>query len=205
MKKTSNRYLIGMTGGLGSGKTTACKIVAERFPVLHSDEIARRIMATDPAVQAAILHRFGRDVFADSGELQRQKLAHVVFRDAAALEALNGIVHPVTIHEIRSESGRLFNTGHSMVFVESALIYESHIEDLFDYIVVITAEAEIVKKRLRAAGTVSEADWVERTRHQLASSDKAARADFTIYNNGGVEELRGRIDFVLMLLTSLCT
>lgn len=195
--------LIGVTGSIGSGKSTACAILAERYPVLHSDEIAKDIIGTDPAVQAEIRRVFGNLMFDEGGGLRRQELADIVFQDPEKLALLNAIVHPRTIEQVDREAGDFFASGHTLVFVESALIFEAGIEEMFDAIMVIAASPQTISDRILASRRFSEDDWSRRNAVQMPLADKSARADFTIHNDGTPEELRDRIRFITMILESM--
>jgi dephospho-CoA kinase len=195
--------MVGVTGGIGTGKSTACGIIAERYPVLHSDDIARDLSERDPFVRSEIRTVFGDAVFEAMGGLNRRALADIVFGDPAKLAALDAIVHPRAVERIRKEARDLFDQGHAMIFVESALIFEAGIEEMFNSIIVIAAKEETVKARLRAAGRLTEAEWRQRAARQLTDEEKIADADFTVHNDGSEAELRSRIGFILTILGSL--
>jgi dephospho-CoA kinase len=196
--------LIGITGGIGSGKSTACRILAERYPVLSSDTIARYIMEHDDGIRTRLRAEFGDAVFNPDGQLHRSVLADLVFRDPAKLARLNAIVHPATAARVSSEAFALFASGgHRIVFVESALIYEAGIEERFDAVIVIAAKEQTILERLRAAGSFTHEDWQRRSLQQLPVAEKISRADFTIHNDGAESELRSRLLFILSIITSM--
>jgi dephospho-CoA kinase len=194
---------IGLTGGIGSGKSTVAVHIAQRHPVLYADTIARECMLNDEQVRADLTQLFGQQVYLSDGSLDRGWLAEVVFNDGDKLAKLNAIVHPPTHERILAASERLFSEGARMVFVESALIYEARLDEDFDYVLSVLSDPEIAVQRITERDGVTAASVRDRMRHQLAPEEKADLADFTIRNNGTVEELLRAADIILMMLTAL--
>jgi dephospho-CoA kinase len=196
--------LVGITGGFGAGKSTVSRIIAERYPVLDSDAIARDLMEGDEAVRAALRARFGDEVFTGDGTLRRAMLAERVFRDASLLAALNAIVHPPTVERIHNEAAAKAAEGHGIGFVESALLFEAELDEQFDYIIAVVAAPDTVLQRAAAAGRFSETDARARLSRQMDPDEKAALADFAIHNDGDAALLRDRVLFILRLVEALC-
>ncbi|MBN1447203.1 MAG: dephospho-CoA kinase [Bacteroidetes bacterium] len=201
MQKPS--LLIGLTGSIGAGKSTAARIIAEQFPVLSSDRIARDIMEQDDGVRSLLIDVFGVQVFLSNGDLDTRFLAEIVFHDDAKLRMLNDIVHPPAIKSILGEAAALHDEGHHIVFVESALIYETDIEHLFDYVVAIISGSEETISRIMQRDKVDEKEVRRRMRHQLPPEEKADRADFTVRNNGTLDDLRRSVTALLSVLAKL--
>jgi dephospho-CoA kinase len=189
---------VGITGGIGSGKSVFSVAMKEKgFPVILADEIAKEILATDPLVKELIIKEFGKEAF-PGNKLDRKYLADKVFPDPGNVEIINAIVHPPTIEKIIS----LMNSEllkQNIVFVEAALIYESELEELFDLIVLITADDEIKKKRKIAQG-ISESDFLMRQQNQIKDEEKAKLADFIFVNNGDKKDLHKKADLLLKLI-----
>jgi dephospho-CoA kinase len=189
---------VGITGGIGSGKSVFSVAMKEKgFPVILADEIAKEILATDPLVKELIIKEFGKEAF-PGNKLDRKYLADKVFPDPGNVEIINAIVHPPTIEKIIS----LMNSEllkQNIVFVEAALIYESELEELFDLIVLITADDEIKKKRKIAQG-ISESDFLMRQQNQIKDEEKAKLADFIFVNNGDKQDLHKKADLLLKLI-----
>jgi dephospho-CoA kinase len=189
---------VGITGGIGSGKSVFSSALKEKgFPVIFADDIAKEILATDPLVKELIVKEFGKEAFPDN-KLDTKYLADKVFPDPGNVEIINAIIHPPAIEKIisimKSELLR-----QNVVFVEAALIYESELEELFDLIVLITADEEIKKKRKVAQG-MSEADFMMRLQNQIKDEEKAKVADFIFTNNGEKKELQQKADLFLKLI-----
>jgi dephospho-CoA kinase len=204
---------VGLTGGLGSGKSTAAAMFAAHGAyVLSADEIGRELMQPGQAVYAAIVAHFGDSVVAEDGSLDRPALARIAFGEGR-IEELNAIVHPATIarqfelvEEIRARD------PGAVVLIESALIFETKhggegFRDRFDKIVVVTAPRELKIAR-----------FIERSSHKIAVSDerraeldaearrrlgrqidderKSLLADYVLTNNGSLEALQTQVDIL---------
>ena len=210
---------MGLTGGLGSGKSTAAAIFAGLgADVLSSDEIGRAMMQPGNDVYDRIVERFGVEMAGAGGGLDRAALARVVFADPARLEALNAIVHPAVIAEQERRMRAIaLDRPRAVVVVESALIFETRHggeagwRDRFDRIVLVTAaeESRIARfvKRSAAGRVLSdeeretlEAEAHRRIAAQVPDEQKAARCDYVLSNDGGVAELEWQVDRLWPLL-----
>ncbi len=194
---------VGLTGGIGSGKSTVAAFIAQRHPVLFADKIARECMLGDEQVRADLTQLFGQQVYLSDGSLNREWLAEVVFNDGRKLSQLNAIVHPPTHSRILAETERLFDEGARMVFVESALIYEARLDEDFDYVVAVLTDPELAVQRIVERDGVDPGTVRERMRHQLPPEEKAGLADFTIRNNGTPEAMLRAAEVILAMLATL--
>jgi dephospho-CoA kinase len=201
--------LIGITGGFGAGKSAVSALIAERHPVLDSDRIARALMEEDADLRRAIAGRFGEDVFDPPGAperpaLNRAVLAARVFADPAELDALNRLVHPVVMRAVTAQAAAHATAGRTIVFVESAIIYEAGLEDAFALVIAVLASEATVLARLRAGARFSEEDARRRIARQMNPEEKASRADIVIRNEGSVDDLRARVALALRIVEALC-
>jgi dephospho-CoA kinase len=207
---------VGLTGGLGSGKSTAAKMFAAHGAyVLYADEIGRAMMQPGEAVYAAIAAHFGPGVVTADGSLNRPELARLAFGEGR-IEELNAIVHPATIaRQAEMIDEIVARDAGAVVMVESALLFETKhgdgLADRFDKIIVVTAPPELKVTRFierAAAGrTLDEAEKIamsedarRRLSQQMDDERKAALADFVLMNGGSRDELQAQVDAVWQVL-----
>jgi dephospho-CoA kinase len=212
---------VALTGGLGSGKSTAAKRFAELGAhVLYADEIGRGLMQPGEAVYEQIVERFGPGVVADAGQLDRAALARLAFGDGR-IEELNAIVHPATIAR-QAELMAEIATGDpdAVVMVESALVFETKYggaqgwQKRFDRIILVRASPAVKVARFvaRISGGAAldevarrelEADARRRMAQQLDDDWKAERSDYVLVNDGAVEGLIAQVDELWPALRNL--
>ncbi len=200
--------VIGLTGGIGSGKSEVAKYLLEQgYPVISSDENAKKIMAEDKSLQQDIKKTFGDEAYLEDGTLNKEFLAKKVFgRDKTSednLEKLNQLVHPRTIELMVNTVDNYRKEGKEIVFVESALIFEIGIDDGFDYVIAVDAKEDIKIKRVMERSSISEEEIKYRMSRQLSSEEKLKSADFSIENNGSIAQLRSTVDFLMDIVKEL--
>ena len=171
---------IGLTGGIGSGKTTVAKIFELlNVPVYYADDAAKRIMNEDEELKTAIQKQFGKDSY-KHGVLDRTYLASRVFSDPFQLEILNSLVHPATIRD----AARWMNQKQTAYTIkEAALIFESGSAEELDYVIGVSAPTELRIKRTMERNNTSYDDVVKRMNNQLDEKIKMKLCDFVLYND----------------------
>jgi dephospho-CoA kinase len=188
--------LVGLTGGIASGKSSVSAMLAERgAEIVDADLIARQVvMPGEPAWQK-ILDHFGRGVLTEDGQVDRKKLADLVFADQAKLTLLNEITHPDIFARVaeRLEHNR---DREVVVVLDAALLIETGLADRVDVVVVVDAGDEEAQVRRLTAKGVDERDARARMAAQLPAEARLARADLVIRNVGTFEELTARVDEV---------
>lgn len=196
----NKKITIGITGSIGSGKSEFTKIAEDSgFPVLRADDISKEILANNPDVKKQVIKKFGKESFLNNTP-NKNYLAEIVFNNPAKLRELELILHPLVIKEIERQKKEIFKK-HNILFVESALIYEADLENLFDFVVLITAEREVRLKRKLSQG-MREEDFIKREMNQIPDEEKKKRADFIFQNNGTKEELISKFNLLLTLLST---
>ena len=171
---------IGLTGGIGSGKTTVAKIFELLgIPVYYADDAAKRIMTEDEELKTAIEKQFGKEAY-DNGGLNRAYLSAKVFTDPFQLEILNSLVHPATIRDAAKWMTRQ-KTPYTIK--EAALIFESGSAELLDYVIGIYAPPQLRIKRAMERDHLSYDEVKQRMDKQLDESMKMKLCDFVIYND----------------------
>jgi dephospho-CoA kinase len=208
---------VGLTGGMGSGKSTAARLfTAHGAHVLQSDAIGRELMEPGQAVHAAVIGHFENGIVLPNGRLDRGMLARIAFTDGR-VEELNAIVHPAVIARQTELSDAIFERDpHAVVIVESALIFETNYSGTraadktrwnsrFDRIILVTALEEVKIKRFVARSATGEimtterrveleAEARRRLAQQISDEQKSALCDYVLTNGGALAELEWQVD-----------
>ena len=185
--------VVGLTGGIGSGKSTVSGLLVARGAVLiDADAIVREVQEPGTPVFQAIVERFGAGVVGADGRLDRQALADIVFNDPAALADLNGIVHPAVGVEIAQRLAAEAETDH-VVVLDIPLLVEGGRHDVAG-VIVVDAPVEVAVQRLVAQRGMSEADARARIANQASREERLARADVVVDNAGSLEDLAAEVD-----------
>ena len=186
--------LVGLTGGIGSGKSTAARMLRERDAVVFdADVLAREAVAPGTEGHRAVVERFGADVLAPGGELDREALASVVFADPAARRDLEAIVHP-EVRRLFAEGSDAYRDTDRVVVLSAPLLVETGMHSAFDVLVVVAVPVSVQVERLMRDRGMSEAAVRARIDAQAPLEDKAAVADILLDNEGSPEELARQID-----------
>jgi len=197
-------FLFGITGGIGSGKSTVCEFLRKKdIPVIEADPLAKRLTNELPAIRTALTEKFGPEVYTETGELNRDKLSTIVFSDATARQQVNHIIHPHVFNWIQGEVARLQNEEQrTLVGVEAALIYESEMEKILDAVVVVTAPLERRIDWIAGRDQLSQSDIRKRIDSQMPISEKVKRADYVIENKGTIADLETQVEELYRWLRS---
>lgn len=190
--------IIGLTGGIGSGKTAFSALLRARgAAVINADRLARDVVAPGSPGLAEIVGTFGEEVLDASGGLDRKRMAARVFSDPAARVKLEKIVHPLVRAAMADEVQRLSEAGTPLVLYDVPLLYEAGRERDVDAVVVVWAPHEAQLARLAARDGLSAAEAEARMAAQLPLDEKARRADFVVVNDGTLEDLAAKADALL--------
>jgi len=171
---------IGITGGIGSGKTTVAKVFEVLgIPVYYADEAAKEIMHKNEPLKQQLIFYFGKDTYVD-GKLNRKHLSSIVFADKEKLELLNSLIHPVTI----ADAEQWFKQQQSpYVLKEAALLFESGAAEGLDFVIGVTAPAAIRIKRVIDRDAVTVDEVKKRMLNQIDETIKIRLCDFIIHND----------------------
>jgi dephospho-CoA kinase len=171
---------IGLTGGIGSGKSTVAKIFEVLgIPVYYADEAARNLMNTDIELRTAIIKNFGEESYIN-GELNRKYLASQVFNDNYKLDLLNSITHPATINDAKEW---MLKQNAPYTIKEAALIFEAGSAEGLDYIIGVYAPQSLRMKRVMDRDNISREEVLKRMNRQVNEEMKMKLCDFIIYND----------------------
>lgn len=174
---------IGITGGIGSGKSTVCRIFETLgVPVFYADVVAKQVMVSDPVLTEGIRSTFGSESYDETGTLNTKHIAHIVFHDAAELAKLNALVHPATFRAFEAWlTGIPAKTPY--ILKEAALLFESGSYQMCDQSVLVTAPSAMKLQRVVARDGVTEEQVLARMDKQMSDEQKAAMADFMVTND----------------------
>ena len=204
--------VIGLTGGIGTGKSTVSQILrGNKFPVIDLDTISHEVIKI-PKVIEKIVENFGKEVLENSGnfenknnaiQISREKLGKIIFENKEKRLLLNSIMHPEILHVMREQISK-YKKNNKIIFVEIQLLFEVQWEKEFDYILLISAKKSTQIRRILERDKRSENDALNIINSQLPLDEKKKRSDFVIENDGNIEELKEKIDKFLEYLETKC-
>lgn len=185
--------IIGITGGIGTGKSAVAEILRRRgWVVLSSDETAREIMTHDAVVIEAVTNLLGTDVL-ENGALNRAKIAELVFGSSEEqrqkLTGLNKIVHPRVMDAHMERIAELAEAECPLVAFETALLFETGLDEGMDYVIVVDAPNEVQLARVQQRSNLSKEQVLDRIAQQMSMTEKRNHADFVIDNSGTIADL----------------
>jgi dephospho-CoA kinase len=184
--------VIGVTGGIGSGQSTVCKIFASLdCKVIDVDKKAKGIIDKDKTLQRELKQAFGEEIFFQDGKLNRRLLANIAFTDESKTILLNNLVHPRMVAEVVEEMEQArFSQRYPLIVIDAALIYEISIEQIFDAIIVVFSDQKQRVDRVMKRDGLKRDEIITRIRRQIPLEDKREWADFVIDNNGSLQDLQ---------------
>jgi len=196
--------IIGVTGGIGSGKSLVCsEFQALGVPIFFADEVAKEVLHTDMTVADTVEKEFGVTVTGENLSAARRKLADVVFSDASALERLNAIVHPAVFERFDRWKRKVVSPSVPYAMAEAALLFESGFDERMDYVLLVTADERTRIRRVMLRDDMSESDVTARIRRQMTPQEAADLTDFTIANDGTLDQVRTSVRFFHTLFSHL--
>lgn len=190
--------IVGITGGIGSGKSTVSGILARKgAKVIDTDVLAREVVAPGSKALEEIAAFFGEDVLLPEGELDRKKLGNIVFNSKDKLEVLNGITHKYIIDKMLKDIEAYKLEGKWSLIVLEVPVPVGRFKDTADEIWVVTADRNIRLRRIMERNGLTEEEALTRMKAQLKDEDYLKLADIIIYNNGNQSALESRIEELL--------
>lgn len=175
-------FRIGITGGIGSGKTTVCKVFELLgIPVFYADSIAKSIMHTDAELKDQIIRVFGKDSYSENGDLNRAYISSIVFKDEAELQKLNSLVHPAVFRAFDLWVSEQVNVPY--VMKEAALLFESDSYKMCDQTILVLAPEEIRIARVTERDMISEDEVKLRMKKQWPDAEKQKLANYILRND----------------------
>ncbi len=185
---------VGITGGIGSGKTTVCKLFeALGVAVYYADDRAKFLMQHEHFLIDQLKQNFGEEIY-DHGQLNRAMLAQKVFGNKEQLALLNSLVHPVVFRDTERWYQEQLTAKPPYVLKEAALLVETGAYKLLDQLIVVSAPLDVRLQRVVARDKVAAAEVTQRMNNQLAEEEKLKLADFVIENNSDLEALKIQVE-----------
>jgi dephospho-CoA kinase len=174
---------IGITGGIGSGKTTVANLFAKLgVPVFFADSETRTLQNTDAELRARLIATFGTEAYLPNGMLDRAYLARIVFADKAALQKINSIVHPAVARHFAAWCAA--HEGNVYILKEAAILFESGSNTGLDGVIAVTAPEALRIERVMQRDSITEEEVRKRMANQWPEEEKLKRANWIIYNDG---------------------
>ena len=197
MTAAHRQYLkIGLTGGIGSGKTTAAKrFAALGARVYHADEISRRALDPGAVCYDRVVSAFGREILQSDGTIDRKRLGQIVFADEEKRQQLNGIIHPYVIDELFARAEQdLADEENSIAVFEVPLLFESGLHTKMDHNIVVSSTEENRIQRVMERDNLTREQVLSRIHAQMPEEEKMLLANSVLLNDGSKDSLRAQVD-----------
>lgn len=200
-KQRDRGTIVGITGGIACGKTTVSDLLEKKGAIpINADEIGHQLLKADSPVIDEMVDAFGKDILEESGDVSRKKLGAIVFKDKAARERLNSILHPLIIQRSRARARQLVTEAPTcIVLLDAPLLIEAGAYDTVDLIVVVTASPETQLRRtlersIAQGRQLTETEIQARIDAQMPIAEKVKYADVVIENDSTLAELQRQVD-----------
>lgn len=186
--------IIGLTGGIGSGKSTVSDILKEQgIPVVDGDRIAREVVEPHRPAYDEVVRVFGTEVLQQDGTLNRKHIGEIVFSDPEKLSMLNSITHKEIYRVILERLESLKETGTTLVFLDVALLFETGFDQLTDRVWVVDAPDAVRVERIQKRDGLREEEILKRIQSQMSREMRNTKGDLVLDNSKGREELKAQI------------
>ncbi len=186
--------VIGLTGGIGSGKSTIAEYLTELgAKVIDADKVANEVYNPGTEGWKDVVEAFGEEILSSTDEIDRKKLGEIVFNNPQALSKLNKIIHPRAYELVKSRLEEYHEQGVEAVVLEVILLFEAGWDHLADVVWVTVASEDTVVNRLTKERGLSEEEILARIRSQTPSEERIKHADEVIYNDGGIDKLKVKV------------
>jgi len=187
----ANRLKIGITGGIGSGKSLAAKYFESLgYKVIYADKVAKQLYANNKLLINKLVNAFGNGILDENGNLSRQNARRVIFSSKKNIKRVNSIVHPFVFREMDKIYSAIKDR---IVFFEAAIMFESGSYKRMNYVILVYANKEIRIKRIIQRDNIKRVAILKLMKLQLDEREKLKRADFVIRNNSGTADLKKEI------------
>ncbi|WP_434167526.1 dephospho-CoA kinase [Peribacillus frigoritolerans] len=190
--------IIGITGGIASGKSTVSLYLQELgFTIVDADLASRAVVEPGEEAYHQVVKAFGEDILLTDGNIDRVKLGSIIFNDQEKRVLLNGIVHPAVRNWMRVKTEAALSSGEETVFMDIPLLFESKLTFMVDKTLLIYVDEQVQLQRLMNRNGLSETEALARINSQMPLADKKALADAVIDNNGDINETKRQVKAIL--------
>ncbi|RIW29721.1 dephospho-CoA kinase [Bacillus salacetis] len=193
------KAIIGLTGGIASGKSTVSKLLVQKgFSVVDADAAARKVVEPGEPALGRIIEAFGKGILLSDGSLNRAALGDIIFNDEKRRKELNGIVHPAVRAQMLSEKDMAFNNGKNTVIMDIPLLYESDLSWMVDRTIVVYVDRETQLTRLMERNSLAKAEALARIESQMPLEKKKELAEAVLDNRGTIESTLAQLDDLIV-------
>lgn len=190
--------VIGLTGTIGSGKSTVSKYLEEKgYSLIDADQISKELMKKNKKGYKKVLAKFTKSILTADNEIDRSKLSEIVFNDPDKLQLLNDLLHPLISEEVNRQVQECFHLGEDIVFLDAPLLIESGLYKDVDKVILIKADRVRLLDRIQKRDKISRVKAQSIIEAQMPESKKEEFSDFIIENNGETKELFRQVDSIL--------
>jgi len=190
--------VIGLTGSIGSGKSTVANIMRQMgVAILCADTAAKKVVEKGATAYKKIIKTFGQKVVNKDKSLNRTRLGEIVFSSEAKRKVLNSIVHPEVINELKKEISRMETLQRKVVVLDIPLLYEEGLEELCHKVVVVYAPEPMMEKRIFLRDNLARDEIRKRIASQLSIEEKKKRANYVIDNSADLAKTQSQVEWVL--------
>ena len=190
MPKVRNKLILGITGGIATGKTSVLRVLSKlRIPTVSADILAHKAILKGKPAYGVILRRFGRDILGSDGQIRRSDLGKIVFRNPRERRWLERLLHPVVLQELK----RFVSQHRGMMALDIPLLFEAHYARFVDVIIVVSCPLETQLERLMSRNGMKRSEALRRVRSQMPMREKIRRADIVLNNSGTKGQLKDQI------------
>lgn len=194
-QKRKSPWIVGLTGGIASGKSTVTAYLLEKgIPVVDADSISHQLMIDDTAIKLALMEHYGLDVLRPDGQIDRQEVGKRIYASTHERQWLNHLMHPKIRERMQEEIGQCAAKGAKLVVLDVPLLYEAHFDDLVDEVLVVAVPTALQLQRLMERDHISRELAEQKVASQLSLAEKKARADRIIDNAQTIHETHVQVD-----------
>lgn len=195
---------VGLTGSIGTGKSTVTKYLLEKgYKVIDADKISRDVVKKGEIGYFRLIDYFGKEIIDKEENIDRKKLSKIVFSDKEKLEKLNSILHPIIISKIIELENKYKNKGEAIVFIDAPLLIETKLYENVDKVVLITADEDVQIKRIIKRDNIDETKARKIINAQMSFEEKSGFADFILKNNESRKKLFESLEIILQELVKV--